>query len=83
MAIVNLDEEQVAVRVHKRASTIYNWQKKGIEFLDWVGLLAVVGLLDVEDEKLLPQLRQAGLTDDQAVAFVEDRRDARAAVARH
>ena len=33
LEVANLNEEQVANRVKKRVSTIYNWQKKGIEYL--------------------------------------------------
>lgn len=32
----------VAFITHKHLTTIYGWQKRGIEYLDWVGLLALL-----------------------------------------
>jgi hypothetical protein len=77
LAVTNLDEDQIAVRVHKRSSTIYRWQKLGIEYLDWIGLLTVVGLIDVDEDRLRGALLEAGLKDDQVKLFLEDRAHAR------
>lgn len=73
LAATNLDEEAVAVRVKKRASTIYRWQNKGIEFLDFVGLLVAAGLFDEESDRLVKRLTGAGLPQSQALQLVKER----------
>lgn len=32
-----------AVLTKKHLTTIYGWQRKGVEYLDWCGLLALLG----------------------------------------
>ncbi len=39
-----LQPEDVAVLVRKSSSTIFRWKKRGIDYLDWVGLLCLLGL---------------------------------------
>jgi hypothetical protein len=78
LEVANLNEEQVANRVKKRVSTIYNWQKKGIEYLDFIGLLTVVDLLHIDDVKLREQLVAAGLSENDVRKLLEDRADVQA-----
>lgn len=40
-----MDAVEVAVLAKKSPSTVYGWQRRGIEYLDWIGLLT---LLDEE-----------------------------------
>jgi hypothetical protein len=65
-----LQEEFIATRVKKRTSTIYAWKKKGVEYLDWVGLLSVLGLLNTDDLKKI--LVAGGLNDDEIKKVLED-----------
>lgn len=39
----SLDPMDVAVLAKKHLSTIYRWRSVGIEYLDWVGLLTLLG----------------------------------------
>jgi hypothetical protein len=38
----SLDPMAVAVLTKKHLSTIYGWKRKGIEYLDWIGLLTLL-----------------------------------------
>lgn len=44
MELRGLSVEDVAVLVRKSSSTIWRWRRSGLEYLDWVGLLALLGV---------------------------------------
>lgn len=58
--VSGLSEEEIAVRVKKRVGSVYRWKKKGMEFLDFIGLLAVTELLDEKAERLQSKLSTVG-----------------------
>ena len=37
-----MDAVEIAVLAKKSPSTVYGWQRRGIEYLDWIGLLTLV-----------------------------------------
>lgn len=37
-----MDATEIAVVAKKSPSTVYGWQRRGIEYLDWIGLLTLL-----------------------------------------
>lgn len=44
LELKGMSEEDMAVLVKRSSSTIFRWRREGIDYIAWVGVLALLGL---------------------------------------